>query len=672
MDLTGKKIVFSGKFHGLSRDEATAHAEALGATVQKTPSPKVDLVFRSRDSGLHYGKVIGVPVLTEAAFRHLLPDDRPAEPPAVFTDPAAIAEADADKLRAILEAADWTAFTPDRDLLGLRTRLAEIEASQGITEAHRLATARITGAKDAARLHHPYVHIGDVRSAALSPCGRWLAVGSGIEIPGEGSPSSDWERSYRHGGTLQIFEVATGRSVNGMRNSNAISGGVGWDDYRGALRWSADSTRLAAAYNTNVIGVWDPFDDYAYPIASAALTDGASRPPQFGFSPDGCSVWVDVRTDGVVWGAIANVERGDVIWDPGYGTRKRPYGGDFTTLAEDAPGHVAEALGPRFDSESTFSVEWCPGWSPDGRFLRFVSADFVFAVDTADGRVAWILKHGGRADHWATEVPVEFSPCGRYVACTGRDGVLIADAVTGEVLARHEITAEGLVWSPDGERVAALANGVAVHLIDVGEERRRGMRAGPRARCAKMPDALGFAWSPDGTRGVVRTAEGAEVWSLAGEPERLAVVDAPEDACGVLWGAGDVIVLIGPETVRFTRPDGTAVGEVAFHAAATGRRPLERGGTDHGDYYHINPTFPLDEQTHAVAFDREDLVIAPAGRESEVDAKVAWTVGSRYSWPLRWGATRFAADTREAYDHAVAEDWSLRYTLADVLGVQRD
>lgn len=661
MDIRGKKIVLSGKFRDLSRDEATARARELGAIVQKTPSQNVDLVFRSRDSSLAYGKVIGVPVLTEEAFRELLRDDAPAEP-AEFADPAAIAAADADGLRAILEAADWTAFTPDRDLPGLRARLAEIEETHGVTEAHRLATARIPGA----RLHHPYVHIGDVRSVALSPCGRLLAVGSGIEIPAEGSSGDAWEISYRHGGTLQIFEVATGRSVNGMRNANAVSGGVGWDDYRGALRWSADSTRLAAAYNTNVIGVWDPFDDYAYPIASASLTDGASRPPQFGFHPDGRSVWVDGRTDGVVWGAIANVERGHVTWHPAYRKGKRPYGGDFTTLAEDAPDHVAEALGPRFHSESTFDVEWCPGWSPDGRFLRFVSADFVFAVDTADGRVAWILPHGGRAHRWAAETPVEFSPCGRYLACTGRGGVLIADAANGEILARHDVTAQGLVWSPDGERLAALDNGEAVHLIDVGDERPRVLTAPPRARDPRMPDVPGFAWSPDGTRGVVRTADGAEIWSLANAPERTSVLDAPF-ASGVLWG--DAIVLIGPEAVVFARPDGTTIGEVAFHATAKGPKPLERDGENHGDYFSVDPTFPLDDETYAVAFDRENLVIAPAGREADVDAKVAWTVGSRHSWPLRWGTTTFAADVREAHAHAVAEDSLLRYTLADVLGI---
>ncbi|MFV2176748.1 hypothetical protein ACFHW2_21440 [Actinomadura sp. LOL_016] len=209
-----------------------------------------------------------------------------------------------------------------------------------------------------------------------------------------------------------------------MRNANAISGGVGWDDYRGALRWSADSTLLAAAYNTNVIGVWNPFDRYAYPIASASHTDGASRPPQFGFGPDGRSVWVDTPTDGVVPGAIANVERGHVTCHPGH--RKRLYGGDFTTSPRTPP---------------STSPKPC------------------------------------RAHHWATEVPAD------------------------------------------------------------------------------------------------RALDGAEVWSLADEPERTTVLDTFEDTCGVLWGAGEVIVLIGPETVRFTRPDGTATTTAT---TSTSTRPAPR------------------------------------------------------------------------------------------------
>ncbi|MFV2176749.1 hypothetical protein ACFHW2_21445 [Actinomadura sp. LOL_016] len=74
-------------------------------------------MFRSRDSGLVYGKVIGVPVLTEAAFHNLLRDDAPPSP----------------RPRSLP-----TATCP------ACARLTELEAAQGITDAHRLATARIT------------------------------------------------------------------------------------------------------------------------------------------------------------------------------------------------------------------------------------------------------------------------------------------------------------------------------------------------------------------------------------------------------------------------------------------------------------------------------------------------------------------------------------------------
>lgn len=683
MDIAGKKIAFSGKFHHLTRDEAAQGIEALGGKVQKTPSQNVDLIFAARDSGMRYGNVIGVPILDESALLRVVRGREAPPERGEFADLAAIAEADPGKLLAILEAADWAAFTPERDLPVLRARLTELEASHGIGAAHRLASAKITDCssrlvhpfrnKGFAELHHPFVHVGDVRSAALSPCGRWLAVGSGIEIPAEDDPRDDaWGIAYRHGGTLQIFELATGRPVNRLNNSNAISGGIGWDEYRDALRWSADSRRLAGAYHTNSVGVWDPFGDSAYPDASADITDGASRPPQFGFSPDGRRVWVDVRTDGAVWGAITDVERGRVRWDPGYRKKKRPYGGDFTVLAEEVPDAVREAVAAVSNGqfyEDALYVERCFGWSPDGTQLRFASDRFLFAVDVADGRVAWLLPHENRVHHSDVEIPVAFSPCGRFVACAGRKAIVVADARTGDVLARHGTRAATVVWSPDGERFAAFArDGVRVFARDA-EVARIGAVA--RERDSAMPDAGGFAWSPDGVRAAVLTGAGVEIWSVAGEPARETVFDAPAGTSGVYWGAGDVIVAIGPDGVRFTRADGTVVGGTDFHAEAAGNSPLTApDGTDEGRYMGINPGFALDAETWAVAFDDDELVIGPPERLSDLDDKLNWTVGLRHSWPFRWGATLVVPDVRAAYEHALSVDSPLRYSLSDVLGVE--
>lgn len=682
MDIAGKKIAFSGKFHRLTRDEATKGIEALGGKVQKTPSSNVDLVFAARGSGMKYGNVIGVPILNESALLRVIRGrvERPAK--GEFTDHAAIADADPDKLHAILETADWENFTPERDVPVLRARLTELEASHGIGPAHRLASAKITDCSSRlaspfrstgfAELHHPFVHVGDVRSAALSPCGRWLAVGSGIAIPADDDPRPDaWGIAYRHGGTLQIFEVETGRPVNRLSNSNAISGGIGWDEYRDALRWSADSARLAGAYHTNSVGVWDPFGDNAYPDSSAGVTDGASRPPQFGFSPDGHRAWVNVRTDGAVWGAIVDVERGSVHWDPGYRKKKRPYGGDFTILAEEVPSGVQEAVAAVSNGqfyEDALYVERCFGWSPDGAFLRFASDRFLFAVDVADGRVAWLLPHENRVHHSDVEIPVAFSPCGRYVACAGRKAIVVADARTGEVLARHDVQARTVVWSADGERFAALArDGVRVFARDAEVAR---INAVTEERDSAMPDAGGFAWSPDGARAVALTGEGVEIWSLAGDPVRETVFEAP-GAGGVYWGAGDVIVAVGPDGVRFTRADGTVVGGTDFHAKAVGNSLLTTpDGEDRGRYMGINPGFALDAETWAVAFDDDELVIGPPERLSDLDDTINWTVGLRHSWPFRWGATTVVPDVRAAYDHALSIGSPLRYSLSDVLGIK--
>jgi hypothetical protein len=70
-----------------------------------------------------------------------------------------------------------------------------------------------------------------------------------------------------------------------------IDGGVGWPDYK-AMEWSPDSTEIALTYNTNGVGVWDPFGKTNKPRVHAYVTDGNSRPPGFSWYPDGKAVFI--------------------------------------------------------------------------------------------------------------------------------------------------------------------------------------------------------------------------------------------------------------------------------------------------------------------------------------------------------------------------------------------
>jgi len=69
-ELTGKTVVFTGKLETLSRDEAKAQADALGARVAGSVSKKTDLVVVGADAGSKRAKAeeLGVRVIDEAAW----------------------------------------------------------------------------------------------------------------------------------------------------------------------------------------------------------------------------------------------------------------------------------------------------------------------------------------------------------------------------------------------------------------------------------------------------------------------------------------------------------------------------------------------------------------------------------------------------------------------------
>jgi len=274
-------------------------------------------------------------------------------------------------------------------------------------------------------------------------------------------------------------------------------------------------------------------------------------------------------------------------------------------------------------------------WSSDGARVYGHSSRQAYVTD-AKGQVTWLRP---------VAAPVAWSRDGLVLA-DATDGLTLRDGETGATA--HTLPAytgvKALSFGARGAvtRLAALVPAEAggrgaVRAFDDGAHRYT-LATKPAAQ-QREGDFCAWAWSPDGARAVCLTVEGAvEVWSLGDVAALERTLPAPEGTRGVVWGAGDVIVALGPKSLRFVRAgDGAVLGDHALLREADGLRPLEDEKGDRGDALRPDPTFALGDTPAWVTAFPNGVVIAPKALAASLDGALGWSLERRFAWPLRWG-----------------------------------
>ena len=594
-----------GRFDGLRQDEAQRRLEELGARVTGSVTGRTDLVFVD---SLHYneGRKLqearrrNLPIFDDKALRNLLADEEVAD----RGEPRAGARS---------------------DLLALRARLLKLEREQGITEEHRAATREVRE-RQGALLRHPYGNQVEINDYALSPCGRYLATGTLI--------------GNDYGGTLQIWELVTGRCVNVI----GIEGGIGRSGHERSIQWSADSRRLGLAYDTDRVGVFDPFSPFlgSVTLAECLITDGATRPVPWALSPDGRRVFVNAGTPCEVGGCIVPLDSGELNWT----TRDAPPAHPFLLadrLRADLRTEETDA-----QDDVTLQADGWVRWSRDGTRLQAQGESRgraeAFVIDVSSGQVSWLAGIGKLA---------AWSPDDRLLVHDDK-GLRFLDAATGKPNGQgtgHQ-GVSALQWGMRGDvpRLAALVGeGNAARTqpgVLIYDEDRFRYRLDVTPVEESMVYADSWAWAPSGDAGAWLTTDGrVEMWSLDGdEPQRLRTVDVPSETGVLLWGADDVLVAMSPTALRFLRAEsGEVLGDFTFLHTPRVPKPL---GNNY--WFFARKQFAPDDETWCAVFE-EGVVIAPDGWGTEsLDEVLAWTVDECLAWPVRWGELDVVPDARSA------------------------
>lgn len=401
----------------------------------------------------------------------------------------------------------------------------------GNNEAIRTYDLKIWDTSSASARQITAVSLQEIKSVAWSPDGRLLAVGL------DKNTIKLYSREGGEAGTLSTPMTGEMRPRN--MGWGTLYADAGWV----RLAWSPNGRMLATSSGEYYTGGGDPQD------GMVRLWDPTARQIVRSIRVPNNMSGLDKQIAGSeVVPAVVN----SLAWSPD-GSMLAGTTGDEALVWNGLTGEPISRFRPTRGADPSRQYVSYPSWSPDGKALALTSDRLVELWDVTTGALRKTLPEslppspvptGPPAtplsrqslmatvtargiDDYTDTGAATWSPDGRYIATYSLSAVRVWDPSTGarvQAIASH---AEKIEWSPDGKLLTS-QNGRAAAWESAGTITFWDPATGQAVRTIGNGNALDFAWSHEGGRIAVSTADGLQIWGAlgAGTPEPLST-DTP-------------------------------------------------------------------------------------------------------------------------------------------------